>query len=57
MILFRRELAFADADEADAEIANKTVLVDIMAYKSLSTAEYWDFGDYNISINISNLVR
>ena len=50
-------MAFADVDEADAEIANKTVLVDIMAYKSLSTAEYWDFGDYNISINISNLVR
>lgn len=29
----------------------------ISGFRSLSQRDYWDFGDYNITVNISNLVR
>lgn len=53
-------MGLADSDVIKIEEVwtnNSNTLYNITGYLSLSQRDYWDFGDYNITINISNLVR
>lgn len=48
-----------DNEYVDLDIvkSNNSDTYKISGFRSLSQTDYWDFGDYNITVNISNLVR
>ena len=46
-----------EAVDLDVISGNDSSTYKISGFRSLSQRDYWDFGDYNITVNISNLVR
>lgn len=58
--VFYRLVDLATSDVVDIGVTgedNDTQQYQMMAFQSLTEYMYWDFGDYNVTVNISNLVR